>query len=89
MCAQLHNQPPQLPPVGPLMKDKALGIPPHEAQISLQMEATKELVNKLAWALGSAYRRPYSNMRTPAREAAWSLVKQVIRDHGYPHHLAK
>jgi len=89
VCAQLRNARQLALPEGSLSSGKPLGIPSHEAQIGLQMEATKELVNKLAWALGSAYRRPYSNMRTPAREAAWELVKQVIDEHGYPSHLAK
>ena len=64
--------------------EDALGIPPYEAQIALQTDVAKELVNKIAWVLGSVYRQNYSNMRTPARTYAWRIVKQVIKDHGYP-----
>jgi len=71
------------------LADDPLGIPPHEAQIALQQDAVKELVNKIAWTLGSVYRRNYSNMRTPARAYAWRIVKQVIKDHGYPDKIAK
>lgn len=47
------------------------------------------MVNKIAWVLGSTYRQPYSNMRTPAREYAWRIVKRVIEDHGYPEKIQK
>jgi len=64
--------------------DSPLGLPPEETQIGLQQDIVKELVNKIAWTLGSVYRQNYSNMRTPARTYAWRIVKQVIKDHGYP-----
>jgi len=88
MCAQL-SQSPALPPVGPPLVGVPLGIPPHEAQIALQQDCVKELVNKIAWTLGSVYRRNYSNMKTPAREYAWRIVKQVIKDNGYPDKIGK
>ena len=79
-----------IPPPDPdALQEDALGIPPIEAQIALQQDSVKELVNKIAWALGSVYRRNYSNMRTPARSYAWRIVKQVIKDHGYPDKIAK
>lgn len=89
MCAQLHHQGPQLPPVGSSLVDNPLGIPPYETQIALQQDAVKELVNKLAWVVGSFYRQPYSSMRRPAREYAWALTNRVLADHGYPSKIAK
>ena len=89
MCAQLRTNVPKLPPVKTDLDPGTLGIPAHEAQIALQQDAVKELVNKIAWTLGSVYRRNYSNMRTPARAYAWRIVKQVIADHGYPDKIAK
>jgi len=89
VCAQLRNSNPELPPVGPSLVDAPLGIPPHEAQLALQQDVVKELVNKIAWTLGSVYRQSYSNMRTPARSYAWRIVKQVIVDHGYPGKISK
>lgn len=71
------------------LSDDPLGLPPHESQLGLQQDVVKELVNKIAWTLGSVYRRNYSNMRTPARAYAWRIVKQVIKDHGYPDKIAK
>lgn len=66
-----------------------LGLPPHETQLALQTDVVKELVNKIAWVLGSVYRTSYNNMRTPARQYAWQIVKQVIIDHGYPDKIKK
>jgi len=83
VCAQVRNSP-DLPPVGDALIDDPLGIPPHAAHIGLQQDVVKELVNKIAWVLGSVYRQNYSNMRTPARQYAWRIVKQTIKDHGYP-----
>jgi len=64
-------------------------IPPEQAQLALQSDVCKEMVNKIAWVLGSTYRRSYSNMKTPARLYAWRIVKQVIKDHGYPDKISK
>lgn len=90
MRAQLSKQTLLIPPPVPSsLAEDALGVPPGEAQIALQQDAVKELVNKIAWTLGSVYRRNYSNMRTPARAYAWRIVKQVIKDHGYPDKIAK
>ncbi len=89
MCAQLQPKGPELREVSAELADLALGIPPHEAQIGLQQDVVKEIVNKVAWALGSVYRVNYSNMRTPARAYAWRITKQVIKDNGYPSKIAK
>jgi len=89
VCAQLFKGH-QFPfPEGSVQADKPLGIPPHETQAPLQQDVCKELVNKIAWTLGSVYRRSYSNMRAPARAYAWRIVKQVLEDHGYPDKIAK
>jgi len=61
-----------------------MGIPAAQAQPLLQQDSFKELVNKLAWVLGSTYRVPYSNVRTPARQMAITLARVTIADHGYP-----
>jgi len=90
MRAFLSEQELTIPPPAPsTLVEDALGIPPVEAQIALHQDAVKELVNKIAWTLGSVYRRSYSNMKTPARAYAWRIVKQVIKDHGYPDKIAK
>ena len=78
----------ELPTAKPLDGD-ALGIPPLDTQLALQQDVCKEMVNKIAWVLGSTYRRSYSNMRNPARVYAWRIVKQVIKDHGYPDKIGK
>ncbi len=88
VCARVRNQE-QLIPVEASLVGDALGIPPHEAQLALHQDAVKELVNKVSWVLGSVYRRNYSNMRTPARAYAWRIVKQIIKDHGYPDKIGK
>jgi len=89
VCAQLsETRSEQTLTVNSLVEDH-LGLPPYETQIALQQDAVKELVNKIAWTLGSVYRRSYSHMRTPARAYAWRIVKQCIKDHGYPDKIAK
>jgi len=60
-----------------------LGIPAYEAQPPLQTEFYKELVGKLAWAIGSSYGAPYSNSRCAARIYAIDLAREVITEHGY------
>ena len=88
MCAQVRNPRDVIYDTSPL-EDAPLGLPPDETAIGLQQDVVKELVNKIAWTLGSVYRKPYSSMRTPARAYAWRIVKQVIRSHGYPEKIAK
>jgi len=88
VCAQVHLTPDENKG-SPQLLDDALGVPPGDAQIALQQDVVKELVNKVSWCLGSVYRRNYSNMKTPARAYAWRIVKQVIKDHGYPDKISK
>lgn len=61
-----------------------LGIRPALAQPALQSDAFKELVNKLAWAIGSTYNAPYNNVRTPSRAMAVKFATAVVKEHGYP-----
>lgn len=89
MCALLRNEGPRVPSESWALLEDALGVPPHEAQIGLQQDTCKEMVNKLAWVLGSTYRRNYSNMKAPARAYAWRLVVQILKDHGYPDKIRK
>lgn len=89
MCAQTKLRAPGSKWVGQNPVETALGLPPHETQIALQQDVVKELVNKIAWTLGSTYRKSYNSMRMPARAYAWRLVKKIIDDHGYPEQIKK
>ena len=64
-----------------------LGIPSTNVPPLLQTDGFKELVNKLAWAMGSTYRVPYANSRTPARALAIRVASHLIDTQGYPAHL--
>lgn len=44
----------------------------------------KELQNKLAWVVGTAYGVPYSKRMSEAQVYAERVVVALIRDHGYP-----
>lgn len=83
------REPSQLPSVNSTLIEGALGIPPGDAQAALQQDAVKELANKIAWVLGSVYRKNYSNAKSPARVYAWRIVKQVLKDNGYPDKIGK
>jgi len=69
--------------------DHTLGIPPAATQPLMQTDAFKELVNKLAWALGSTYRKPYGQKRSSVRMVAQQMATSLMVVHGYPAHLAK
>ena len=77
--------------LGPLLRLRSYPSesPPLDTHLALQTDCAKELVNKIAWVLGSTYRVPYANMRTEARQYAWRIVKKVIEDQGYPSKIAK
>jgi len=62
----------------------ALGIPATSTLPTLQSDAFKELVNKLAWVIGSTFQAPYSGNRTVCRTYARYLAADIIRDQGYP-----
>jgi len=89
VCAQLRQGRLSIPPPGEGLIKDPLGLPAQETQLALQTDVCKELVNKIAWTLGSVYRRNYSNLRTPARAYAWRIVTKVLQDHGYPDKIAK
>lgn len=88
MCAQVRLTERRPVPATSDPSDTPLGVPAYEAQIALQQDVVKELVNKVAWVLGSTYRASYSSMRMPARAYAWRIVKKIIEDHGYPTKIA-
>jgi len=89
VCAQLQIDSEATPMNGVDPVFTALGIDPAGTQLALQTDVVKELVNKLAWVLGSTYRKPYTSMRMPARAYAWKIVKAILRDHGYPEKIRK
>lgn len=72
----------------PTPADAKLGVPAAFTHEALQTDAFKELINKLAWALGSTYRVPYNNTRTPARQLASRIARHVLETQGYPCKIA-
>jgi len=66
-----------------------LGIPGKDTLVAFQTEVFKELINKLSWALGSTYRRPYSNQRTEVRQLAIAIAKHLVATQGYPEYMRK
>lgn len=69
---------------GELRDKKLLGLPASQVQPQLTQDVFKELINKLAWCLGSTYRMPYANRRCAVRLLAVSLARAVVVEHGYP-----
>jgi len=65
------------------------GTPAEATHPALQTDVYQEIVNKLAWCLGSVYRVPYSGKRTAVRIYAERIAQAVVRDHGYPVKIAK
>ena len=61
-----------------------LGLDGQDTQIALQSDVYKELINKLAWVVGSSYGVPYNNSRTQARATAIELAAALIQTHGWP-----
>lgn len=61
----------------------AFGITPDAVSDKQQLDFVLELGNKLAWALGSAYKQPYSGKRNPVRDYVRKLTGAILRDHGY------
>ncbi len=78
-----------LPPLPHSLSDQPLGIPPAEAQDALKADHYKELINKIAWTLGSAYGVSYSSINMQARKYAQGIVGAIIRDNGFPRKLGK
>jgi len=70
-----------------LSSNVPLGIPAANLTPEARHDALKELVNKFAWALGSTYRCPYTNRRTPTRGLAITLAANVLDKQGFPRNL--
>ena len=49
-----------------------------------QWDQRKELRNKLAWVLGTAYGVGYSSRVSGAQIYAELMILAILRDHGYP-----
>ena len=49
-----------------------------------EWDFNKELRNKIAWVIGTAYGIPYSGGRTPAQVYALLVQSAIVRDHGFP-----
>jgi len=45
---------------------------------------TRELTNKLAWAVGTFYKVPYSGRQTQVQKYVFRCARAILRDHGYP-----
>lgn len=89
MCALAEPREFQVPPPGESLIENPLGLPSQQTQVALRADIYKELVNKLAWVLGSTYRVNYSNGKHPARAYARRLVGRVLSDHGFPRTISK
>lgn len=83
------QSPPQQVPLAPSLLQSPFGISAADTQDALKAEHYKELVNKVAWTLGSAYGLSYSSINNPTRKYAHLIVAAIIRDHGFPTKLAK
>jgi len=66
-----------------------LGIPAFQTVADQQQDVYKELLNKIAWAIGSTYRQSYSGTRSNVRAEAGKVVRALIWEHGYPASIAK
>lgn len=66
-----------------------LGVPAVDTVSVLQQDMYKELINKLAWAVGSTYRRAYSRVSAPARVRAIEMARAMIKEHGWPDRIRK
>lgn len=49
-----------------------------------EWDFNKELRNKIAWVIGTAYGIPYSTGRSEAQVYALLIQCAIVRDHGYP-----
>lgn len=71
------------------LPEAALGLPVAETQPLLQPDCFKEVVNKIAWAIGSTYRVPYRSPHTGARAVALNVAQWIIEAQGYPIHIRR
>lgn len=70
-------------------KEGSLGIHVEDTSLEWRHDRQKELINKVAWAVGTFYSVPYSARGSVAHGYAARIVRAVLRDHGYPGGLAK
>ena len=68
--------------------ETVLGVPAAHTDLALQADTFKELINKLSWAIGSTYVRPYSNRHHLSRTEALRLARELFKLHGYPRGIA-
>lgn len=61
----------------------AFGASVNQTPPGIQLEFNKELMNKINWVLGSAYKKKYSGKGSLVAEYSRRVVKAIIRDHGY------
>jgi len=77
---------PFLKPLYGKAKD-SIGYPagpgPEEASGQEQTDCVKELTNKLAWVLGSTYKRTYSSKHGPVQDFAKLAALGIVRAQGY------
>lgn len=75
--------------LSPGIPEGSFGIPASETQKALEVDCFKELVNKIGWAVGSTYGKPYANRMNAARQIATALAMVVVGEHGWPHSIKK
>jgi len=61
----------------------ALGRPVSALGPEEILTLTRELTNKLAWAVGSFYKVPYSGRQTVVQKYVFRCARAILRDHGY------
>jgi len=66
-----------------------LGIEILDADPQLTPAIYKELTRKLAWAIGSTYKRAYHSKKGAVPDFAWELTKRIVTMHGMPEHIRK
>lgn len=59
------------------------GSGPGMASGQEQTDCVKELTNKLAWVLGSTYKKTYSSNKGPVHLYAQRIAKGIVRGQGY------
>jgi len=64
-----------------------LGFPPGSgpsfASGQEQTDCIKELTNKIAWVLGSTYKKTYASKKGPVHTLAARVAKGIVRTSGY------
>lgn len=72
-------------PKGPLGQEiDPFGVAGATVGPKVQSDVFKELINKLAWVLGSTYAMGYTHKDTHLKDYARMCAHAILRDHGYP-----